>query len=478
MKRFFLLTAVLVFFAFTLTQVLWSSDEQVQEKPSSFTTATLRDFQITVKTLGTLEAVNAYFVSSSIKGAGAKVIYLAPDGYPVKKGDVLVRFDPTQFEEIIAELSAQIDDLSAGVNAAEQLLEWEKTELAQRVTTSDYNLKVARLEFDRLVQGEGPITLTQYQDERDKAQSELKRYQDYVRDLKLLADDGYSNPAEISRGQEKIDTFTEQFASADRRYKSYRDLVLPSLTESSKAKVENAKLAYQQIRQAGVHKIARAQAAIQQVMAKLKAKQTALEQAESELDKTVLRAPFDGLLIHHESFYNGEMRTVREGDTVIINSPILYLPDIESLIVKSTIREIDLHKVAIGQSTTITVEAYPDISFPARLSFIGALAKKRPGRREGEKYFQVHFSFDRVEKKLRPGMSARIIIETANLQQALSLPVEAVFHDSSGHYCYVKNGSKLVLRRIHTGYSNENFIEVTDGLKAGETVSMIHPVIN
>lgn len=476
MKRFFLLITVLFFLAFGMTQLPGSSDGPLKESHSSFTTVTHRDFQVTVKTLGTLEAVNSHFVSSRIKGAAAKVIFLAPDGYPVKKGDVLVRFDPTQFEEVIAELSAQIDDLSAGVEAAEQLLEWEKTELSQRVTASEYNLKVAHLEFDRLVKGEGPITLTQYQDERDKAQSELKRYQDYVRDLKILAEDGYSNPAEVNRGLENIETFTEQFASAERRYTSYRDLVLPSLTETASAKVENAKLAFQQIRQAGVHKIARAQAVIQQVMAQLKAKQAALKQAESELEKTVLRAPSDGLLIHYESFHNGERRTVRVGDTVIINSPILYLPDIDSLIVKSTIREIDLHKVALGQPATITVEAYPDISFPARLSFIGALAKKLPGRSEGEKYFQVHFSFDNVEKKLRPGMSARVTIQTASLQQALSLPVEAVFHDSSGHYCYVKNGNKLTVRRIHTGYSNEDFVEISDGLEAGETVSMVHPI--
>lgn len=477
MKRFSLLIAVL--FLFSLPALLFLKRNEVHSIESpSLTRVTHRNFQVTVKTLGTLQAINSYLVASRIKGAGAKVIFLAPDGYPVKKGDVLVRFDPTQFEEVIAELSAQIDDFSAGVEAAEQLIEWEKTELTQRVTTSEYNLKVARLELELLVQGEGPMTVAQYKDERDKAQLELKRYKEYAKDLKKLAKEGYGNPAELNRAQDNIDVFSEKFKNAGRRYTNYQDFVLPSLTESAKAKVQNTELRLQQVRQAGIHKVARAQAAIQQVKAKLKAKRRALKQAKSELNKTILRAPFDGLLIHHESFHTGEMRTVREGDTVIINQPILYLPNIASLVVESKIREIDLHKVAVGQSATITVEAYPDISFEGKLSFIGALAKKQLGHSEGEKFFQVHFSFDSVANKLRPGMSARVAIQTADLHQVLSLPVEAVFHDSGGHYCYLQSGNEMILRRLHTRHSNEDFIEITDGLEAGDSVSMVRPNTN
>lgn len=473
MNRLLILIAIIAIFSLSAVQVFTRNEPYSSATSSAFTKAVHRDFQVTVKTIATLHATNSYLVSSQIKGSGAKVIFLAPDGFPVKKGDVLVRFDPTQFEEGIAELTAQIDDFSAGVSAAEQLLEWEKSELTQRVTTAKYNLDVAALELNRLIQGEGPMTLTQYQDERDKAQMELKRYQGYAGELKALADEGFSNPAEVNRAMDNIDIYNEKFTSANRRYDSYQNFVLPSLTESAKAKVQNAKLGFQQTKQAGVHKIARAQSGILQVKAKLKAKQTALRQAESGLKKTVLHAPFDGLLIYYESFQNGELRTVRVGDTVIINKPILYLPDITSLIVKGKIREIDLHRVAVDQSAIITVEAYPDISFIGKLSFIGALAKKQLGRRDGEKYFQVHFSFDTVEEKLRPGMSARVTIRTANLHQALSLPVEAVFQDGSGHYCYLQKGRTTILRRLQTGHSNEDFIEITAGLETGDTVSMV-----
>ncbi len=443
----------------------------LEKKP--VTTTMYRDFQVTVETLGTLHTINSYLISSQIKGPGAKIIFLAPDGYPVKQGDVLVRSDPIAFEESIAEYTAQIDDLAAAVEASRQMLEWEKLEVSQQISTTQYNLKIASLDQQRLIQGDGPMTLAQYGEERDKAQLELKRYLDYATDLEKLEADGYSNPAELRRIRENIGVYRDQFNSLSRRYSSYKDFVLPSLVESAKAKVQNGELALQQTKKAGVHKIARAKATLQQVGAKLKKAKTTLVRAKSELDKTIIRAPFDGLLIHYETFRNGEMRSPREGDTVIINQPILYLPDISKLIVKSKVREIDLHKIAVGQEATISVEAYPNTIYPGKVSFIGALAEKRSNYNTGEKYFQIHFSLNATDGRLRPGMTTRVAIKTADLHRVLSLPVEAVFRDTSGSYCYLHSEEKIVKKRVQTRHSNDQFVEVVNGLNVGDMVSLV-----
>lgn len=477
MKRLFLFIAALTLLMLSIPSFFQRNEvDSVDNIP--LTSIKHRDFQITVETLGTLHAINSHMVSSQIKGQGAKIIFLAPDGYPVIKGDILVRFDPTTFEESIAEHSAQIEDLTAGVEAAKELLEWEKTEVGQQITTAGYNLKIARLDQERLVQGEGPMTLAQYREERDKAQLELKRYQDYAKDLEKLAKDGYNNPAELRRVRDNITVYKEKFSGHSRRYTSYQEFVLPSMIESAKAKVQNAELSLQQTKQAGVHKIARAKATLQQVSAKLKKAKSTLIRAESELDKTVVRAPFDGLLIHYETFRNGEKRAPREGDTVIINQPILYLPDITNLIVKSKIREIDLHKITVGQSVTITVEAYPNTRYQGKVSFIGALAEKRSGGDTGEKYFQIQCSLDTTDDSLRPGMTTRVEIQTADLHHVLALPVEAVFQDSAGPFCYLHADNKITMQRLQTGHSNEDFVEIINGLEAGMQVSMVMPVAN
>ena len=472
---FFLCAAILFVSVLLLRQ--YSPPPAAQSLP--LTTAALRNFQVTIRTVGTLHAVNSHSVASRIKGPGAKIIFLAQDGYPVNKGDILVRFDPARFEEAVTDCTARIDDLTAGVEAANQLLSWEKIEVGHKNETARYSIRVAKLDLQRLVKGDGPMALAQHRDEQDKAELELKRYQEYATDLEKLAQEGYENPAELNRIRDKIAVTQEEFTSAKRRYTAYRKFILPSLTETATAKVENAKLSLQQMGKAGVHKIARAKAAVDQVQAKLQAARTALRQAKTELEKTTLYASSDGLVIHHEAFRNGEMRTAQEGDTVIIHQPILSLPDLSSLIVKSKVREIDLHKIAVGQPALITVDAYPALSLKGELAFIGPLAKKQQGRQSGEKYFQVHFSLKTADERLRPGMSARVELQTAVLNQVLSLPIEAVFQDSNGPFCFIrtdnKTNIKVQIRRLQTGHSNEHFIEITGGLATGEQVFMVRP---
>ncbi|MCI5164195.1 MAG: hypothetical protein D3917_19715, partial [Candidatus Electrothrix sp. AX5] len=101
------------------------------------------------------------------------------------------------------------------------------------------------------------------------------------------------------------------------------------------------------------------------------------------------------------------------------------------------------------------------------------------GRQSGEKYFQVHFSLKTTDERLRPGMSARVELQTAVLNQVLSLPIEAVFQDSNGPFCFIRIETEVQRRRLHrslqTGHSNEHFIEITGGLAAGEQVLMVRP---
>ncbi|MCI5217846.1 MAG: hypothetical protein D3914_01300 [Candidatus Electrothrix sp. LOE2] len=121
------------------------------------------------------------------------------------------------------------------------------------------------------------------------------------------------------------------------------------------------------------------------------------------------------------------------------------------------------------------MDVYPALSLQGELAFIGALAKKQQGQQSGEKYFQVHFSLKTADKRLRPGMSARVELQTAVLDQALSLPVEAVFQDSTGPFCFIRIENEVQRRRLHTGHSNEYFIEITEGLATGEQVLMVRP---
>ena len=140
------------------------------------------------------------------------------------------------------------------------------------------------------------------------------------------------------------------------------------------------------------------------------------------------------IVILFETFRDGLKRKPRVGDNVLQNQPILYLPDISSMIVKTSIREVDLHKVKTGQSCTISVDAYPDKKMQGTVSFIGALASDKQGGNSGAKYFQMTISITSEDSDLRPGMTARVNILSARIDGALTLPLYAVFEEDGKLY--------------------------------------------
>jgi HlyD family secretion protein len=434
------------------------------------------DLNIQVQTVGVLDAARTHMVSSAIRGDKGKIIFLVEDGTLVAKDDVLVRLDPTPFETAVHRLGGEVRSLAASVDSARQMLEWEKNQKEREIQTARFNRKVAKLELHKLVEGEGPLQLAQYKGELDKAKEELDRYQAYIAELGKLQDQGFGNPTEITLARQKVDQLRELYATARQRYTSYKDHVLPTSIEAARAKADKAEMEIQQLEKGTDFKVARAAAVLAEVQGKLETVQASLKQALAELNKTTIKAPFSGIAILYETFRDGQKRKPRVGDLVWQNQPLLYLPDISTMIVQTRIREVDLHKVAMGQPCAVRVDAFPDSLIRGKVSLIGMLATERFEGGIGEKYFQLTVTLEGKNDRLRPGMTARITVDSEDAAGILYVPVHAVFNDGARTFCYraAKNG-KFREQVVVIGRQNEDAVEIVSGLEKGDRVSLLRP---
>ncbi len=455
----------------------YASDEKV--KKHLLSRVTQRDFSIEVNVVGMLDAEKSHMISSKLDGSNGTIIYLIGDGEWVEKGDVLVQFSQTPFEKEVVKYAAQVESYTAAVQAAEQVVAFEKNQVEREIANAKYRQNVALLELKRLREGDGPFELSRLEEEQQAVQIKLKRYQSFYADLKKLQEKGFDNPSEISSTQEQIAAHQEKLASMTKRYTSYKTHVLPALLESAKAKVENAALVVQQTIQGSKYRVAKASAGLLKAKAALKSRKNSLEKARSELVKTEARAPFDGIVIHYLTFRNGQKRKPREGDSVFFNQPILYLPDVSQMIIKTRVREIDLNKIELNQQARVIVDAYPDANLTGRLTFIGALATSEEFDKSREKYFQVFFKINEKDDRLRPGMTCRAFIQAESVSKALTVPVQTIFSENQVDICYVrKTGGGFEKRTVITGRQNDAFVEITDGLRQGEEVSLVRQMID
>jgi len=447
------------------------------EEASDFQLATVskKSFDIMVNTVGVLDAARSHMVSSAMRGDKGKIIYLVEDGTRVEKADVLVKLDPTPFENDIHRLKGEVIELEAAVDAARQILEWEKSQVEREIRTAEFNLKVAKLELKRLVEGDGPIQLAQFKEEMKKTKEQYLQYVSYISDLEALNKKGYENPTEIPLAKAKAAELKEKYESAYKKYDSYKKHVFPSLKETVKAKVEKAEMEIEQTRNGSVFKIAKSVSSLKAIKSKFKTAKSSLKLAQSELEKTTICAPFPGIAILYETHREGQKRKPRVGDKVWQNQPILYLPDISSMIVMTQVREVDLHKIALGLKCTVQIDAYPDVLFEGEVSFIGMLASERFQEGSAEKYFQMTVPLKGGDSRLRPGMTARVSILTDTVKNALSVPIQAIFNEGGKKYCFLYIGDSFKKVNVDLGKQNEDIAEIVSGLKSGDQISLVKP---
>ena len=473
-KKYLLLAAAFCLLIGIVVAVYSGNGRQQQKKMQLTTFAKKQSFQIDLNVIGVLDAAKSHMITSELQGTEGKIIYLIDDGARVGKGDLLVQFDPAPFQKQVEQLKAEVAGYEAAVQAAEQAVAFEKNQVDRETANAEYLKNVAELELKKLQEGDGPLQLSQFQEEQHKAQLELQRYEQYFNDLVALQKQGYTNTSENEATKEKVAVLKKQFEAASNRYENYKKNVFPALLESGKAKKANAILEAEQTRQGGIYKVAKAQANLNQIRSKLTAQKEALSSAERELGKTEIKAPFDGIVILFETFREREKRKPRVGDTVFMNQPILYLPDISKMIVKTRVREIDLYKLSLGQKGKVRVDAYPDSVFDGELNFIGALATAENPQADQEKYFQVSFVLGGEDKRLRPGMTCRAQIIAKTMEDVLTVPVQAVFYQNSSPFCFVqKLGRGFSPVPVTIGSQNEDLVEITKGLDEGDEVSLV-----
>ena len=174
-------------------------------------------------------------------------------------------------------------------------------------------------------------------------------------------------------------------------------------------------------------------------------------------------APVDGII--------GEVK-MTEGTEVAASTASNGMTDAVSLLtggaVKLTIDadELDIGSVALGQSATVTLDAYPGETFTATVTHIS-----RIGTVSGSitTYpVEVTLSYD---ERLLEGMNGSAVILTSKKENVPLIPVARIIEDSTGAYVNVKNAAgELERRDITTGLSDGTNAEVTSGLVAGDKI--------
>jgi HlyD family secretion protein len=213
--------------------------------------------------------------------------------------------------------------------------------------------------------------------------------------------------------------------------------------------------------------------------------------SSSPSQRIEITAPMDGVVITRQVEL-GEAAT--GAGSFNAGTVIATVADLGTMLVKAGVNEVDIGKVRLGAPVTVTLDAYPKVRFPAKVSRIAPAARLD----NQVKVFDVEVSLESQGKELRTGMTANVSIKGERADKVLSVPVESVFHREDGEVVYVKktapaagNGKaaapkatpdpreawkqKFEERKVESGIASLAQVQIVSGLKIGDEVALEDP---
>lgn len=194
--------------------------------------------------------------------------------------------------------------------------------------------------------------------------------------------------------------------------------------------------------------------------AQLNQAKAALNLARYNLDVSIMKAPFDGVVASRNAEVGDVINPMMGGFSP--NSGVLTLMDFSRVKIKVDVTQQDVVLIKRGQPASLTVSAFPGHAFPGRVSVVNLTADPL------NKKFRVEIAADNPDLNLRPNTFGEITIEVSSHEDALAVPQNAILENK---YVFVVNEDNTVRRQeVVLGLENTNMVEILSGLEVGDRV--------
>lgn len=197
-----------------------------------------------------------------------------------------------------------------------------------------------------------------------------------------------------------------------------------------------------------------------------------IKRLEDILEGLTLKSETAGSIVYGIHHWQG--RKIVVGDTVAPAWTIASIPDTSSFQVEAWVNETDINRIKPGQPVDISLDAYPDRTFTGKIKTLLNNAEKRKEWGKAH-YFWVLIELDSRDLGImKPGMSVKCLVRTANHRQVLLLPLQAAYFDGSDFW--VKPGGENIIKINPLGY-NEFSLALKPGekLKEGSVLEDVAP---
>ncbi len=195
-----------------------------------------------------------------------------------------------------------------------------------------------------------------------------------------------------------------------------------------------------------------------------------LETVEDRIGKTRVLAPADGTILS-VPVITGQV--VVAAMSVNSGTTVATLADLSSLLIDAHVNQLDIGKISLGSTVEVFSGSEQETRATGRLTFIAPLATNK----NNVKGFSVQATLEGDTAAFRPGMTVGLRLPLARAENALAVPVTAVFEQpEGGNVVYLQsNDGQIEKRPVEVGATDLLYAEILSGLAPGDRVLLTEP---
>ncbi len=331
---------------------------------------------------------------------------------------------------------------------------------------------------DKLGDGEARQKLRQLEGELTLSQEDIGLAETKLEGTKRLFDKEFVTKTQLDNDQIAYNRKLIAQESANTSYELFIKYEFPRMAQKLLSDYKESLRALERTKKKALSELAEAEARRNSAEARHSLQTRKRDDIRTQIEKCVIRAPRTGLVVYGTGEQDYRSETIEEGATVRERQVLLTIPDTTAMAMRVQVHEAFVKKVKPGQRARVRVDAYPKEQLTGEVFRIAVLPDAQNRWLNPDlKVYSTKIHIDGEYDWLKPGMTAEAEIIVDTIENAVQVPVNAVNLEGEETVCYVQNLLGAERRKVKTGEFNISFIQILEGIEAGESVLLRPPAM-
>lgn len=423
------------------------------------TTVEQRDLSVTLTANGTIKPART--INLSPKSSGYLKQLLVQEGDLVEQGQVIAYMDGSNLQGQLTQAQAQVEQAQANLD---KLLNGSRS---QEIAQAQAQLAEVQAQLQELEAGNRAEDVAQAQARLSQAQAQARQAEDDLERNQDLFEAGAISQQSLNQQRSTRDNAQAQVSEAQAALTLQQRGARPEDIAQVRSQVQQRQQALDLLRAGSRSED------IEAARAQLKSAQGGLQTIQTQINDTVIKAPFAGVVTKKYADPGSFVTPTTAGSSTegAASNSILTLAATNQVV--AYLDESNIAQIKLGQAVQVTAEAYPDRNFSGTVSQIAAQASTV----QNVTSFEVKISLEpAAQALLKAGMGVEANFQVRQINQALVIPSAAVVRQASGTGVYVLGPKQQPhFQPVEIGTTVGELTEVKSGLAANQQVLISFP---